>query len=339
MNYYEQINYKTLGYEGLEISTKIIISRAKARGVDVELIDEKANFICLSKNSKKEYVRQASKTRLDNYVSICIMEDKNITKIILEKENISVPIGYCFDTLENALSKFEEINNKILIKKTKFIIKPTTTNFGLGISIIYDKTTFEEYKNYLNIAFSLAEQVIVEQFIEGKEYRFFILEHKCIAVCERIPANVIGDGLSSIEELVKIKNEDPRRGVGHTTPLEKIGLNETEKTYLSKQNLTIKSVPKKNEQIFLRANSNVSTGGEPIDLTDEMPDFFKEVAVSTTKIVNTKICGVDLIIPDLKSKVYSVLELNFNPTIYIHEFPYKGKPRPIADCILDALGF
>ncbi len=332
---YTQEDYLFPGDEDLELSTNILIRKAKKRGLRVEILDRKENFICLSKGQKIEYIKQASKTSLDTYISFCIMEDKNITKIILEKNNFYVPKGFCYDKIEFALKDYE----KILSLNKKFIVKPTTTNYGIGISTLPPLFPISDYKKALEISFSLSQQTIIEEFIHGKEYRFFIVGEECVAVCERIPANVIGDGKSTIEELVVKKNKDPRRGVGHISPLEKIQLTATELNVLKYQNLNLQSIPKINEKIFLRENSNVSTGGEPIDLTNEMPKYFKDICIQASKTVGAKLCGVDLIVPNLNAKDYSLLELNFNPTIYIHEFPYEGQSRPVADKILDTLGF
>ena len=110
-------------------------------------------------------------------------------------------------------------------------------------------------------AFRHDKTVLVEEFLTGKEYRFLVIGDEVIGVLHRVPANVVGDGVSTIEELVREKNKDPLRGTGYRTPLEKIRLGETEELFLKGQGKTRTDIPKKGEIVYLRENSNISTGG------------------------------------------------------------------------------
>ena len=330
------------GYDDMELSTKLIIRSAQRRKIKVEVLDREANFLRLSQNNKVEYVMQATKTSLDSYMSFLCMEDKNISKLLLEQNGLRIPQGFCFSYLEEALEKGQRLLARDLV------VKPSTSNYGLGITILKAHCTLKEYKEALALAFSHAPRVIVEEFIRGEEYRFLILKDQCSAVCRRIPANIVGDGSKTVRELVEEKNQDPRRGsqeaMSHKTPMEKIQFGPIEETYLAKEGLDWKSVPQKGKQIFLRFNSNVSTGGEAIDCTDEMPSFYKDLALKAAKSVGACLCGVDFIIPELGnsapfSEDYAILELNFNPTIYIHEYPAQGQARNVSSEILDLLGF
>ena len=149
----------------------------------------------------------------------------------------------------------------------------------------------------------------------------------------------IGNGESTIEELVSEKNKDPLRGKGYKTPLEKIKLGEIEEMFLKNQGLSFKSIPKNGEKIYLRENSNISTGGDSIDFTDKIHPSYKEVALKSAKAVKALICGVDMVIDNIeeeaKEKNHGIIELNFNPAIHIHCFPYKGENRKAGEKILD----
>ena len=329
------------GYEGLELSTKLIIRNAKRRKINVEILDHQANFLRLSQNDKIEYVMQATKTSLDSYMAFLCMEDKNISKLLLEQNGLKVPQGHCFSDRKAAIDFYLKKKD---LSEANLVLKPSTSNYGLGITTLEAHASSEEYKQALDLAFSYAERVIVEEFISGDEYRFLIMQNRCSAVCKRIPANVIGDGLKTIRKLVEEKNQDPRRGKEHTTPMEKIQFGSIESKYLAKQALDWESIPEKAKQILLRPNSNVSTGGEAIDCTDEAPEFYKQLAIKAAQSLGACICGVDFIIPDLDAQPlapgqYAILELNFNPTLYIHEYPYQGQARAVSDQVLDMLGF
>ncbi|TGK35142.1 bifunctional glutamate--cysteine ligase GshA/glutathione synthetase GshB [Leptospira gomenensis] len=323
------------GFEDLEISSQIVIRDALNRGLEVQILDRKSHFIRIKNDSgKTEYVKEASKTDLDSYMTFLIMENKTITKIKLIEAGLLVPAG---DAFGDPVETFEFWNRH---SSQKMVVKPVTTNFGIGITILSPGASAEDAKKAIQIAFHHSESVIVEEFAEGNEFRFLVIGEETVAVCNRIPANVTGDGISSVERLVEIKNGDPRRGIGHVTPLEKIQLGDTELEVLRQSGLDQNSIPKSGEKIFLRRNSNISTGGDSLDVTDRTHPFYKELAVKAARSVNAKICGVDIILKDLEQKGdYRILELNFNPVLYIHNYPYEGKNRDVGNKILDLLGF
>lgn len=325
--------YKLYGYENLELSTQILIKEALKHGIEVEVIDKQDNFICLSKGDNIQYIKQATKTSIDNYVTVLIMENKTVTKKVLRKANIKVPEGGEFESLEEAKDNVHKYINKSIV------IKPKSTNFGLGISIFKNGATKEELLKAFEIAFKHDNTVLLEEFIPGKEYRFLVINDKVVGILHRVPANVVGDGVNSIRELVHIKNQDSLRGKGYKTPLEKIKLDDNAALFLENQNKDFDYVPPKDEVVYLRENSNISTGGDSIDYTDLIPDKFKEIAINAAKAVNAKICGVDIMLEDYSSENsnYGIIELNFNPAIHIHCFPYKGTERNIGVEVLKLL--
>lgn len=328
--------YTLKGFEDLELSTQILLKAAIKNGVKFEILDRDENFIVLEKDKKVEYVKQATKTSLDSYVTMLIMENKVVTKKVLEKENIIVPQGKDYFNIEEAKSDYRKYGAGI-------VIKPKSTNFGLGITIFKEEFSKEDYEKALEIAFKEDNSILIERFIKGKEYRIFVMGDEVVGILHRVPANVKGDGERSINELVEEKNLDPLRGVGYKTPLEKIRLEDPEKLFLKGQGLTIEYIPKKDEVVYLRENSNISTGGDSLDYTDDILDAYKKIAIKASKAVGAKICGVDMMIEDIKNPNpidnYAIIELNFNPAIHIHCYPYKGKNRNLGEKILKALGY
>ncbi len=325
------------GFEDLEISSQIIIREALVMGLEIEVIDRKENFLRLKQGDHSEFVKEASKTRLDSLMTYLVMENKIASKIVLSENGIRVPKGKHYNSKEQALGEFEDFQD---IKK---VIKPATTNYGIGIGISEKNESREAYTKHIEHAFSFSNSIIVEEFIEGPEYRFLVLGDEVVAVCNRVPANVVGDGVSSIRDLVSKKNSDPRRGEGHKTPLEKIQLTEIEREILLKSGMDFESIPKKEEKVYLRKNSNISTGGDSIDTTDLVHPEFKAIAIKSAKAAGALICGIDIISSQIEKKPdpdhYGILEINFNPVLYIHEFPFQGTPRPVGQKILRLLGF
>ncbi|OON94041.1 MAG: bifunctional glutamate--cysteine ligase/glutathione synthetase [Candidatus Epulonipiscioides saccharophilum] len=327
--------YTLKGYENLELSTVALVKESIKRGVKVEILDPIENFIRLEQNNHVEYVKQATKTSKDSYISMLIMENKLITKHVLREHDINTPVGEEVLPFTDRNSLFKRYKNKAIV------VKPKSTNFGLGISIFKEPTFLFTFQEALDIAFQYDKTVLVEEFIPGQEYRFVVIGDKVVGILKRVPANVTGDGSSSITELVAKKNEDPLRGTGHQKPLETIILDEPCRLFLEQQGLNFDSIPAKEETIYLRENSNISTGGDSIDFTDDVADYFKEIAISAAKCVGANICGVDMIIEDISGEnpKYSIIELNFNPAIHIHHYPYKGKSRNISGAVLDLLGY
>lgn len=336
LNEMKKTPYTLKGFEDLELSTQILLKAAIKNRVKFEILDRDENFIVLEKDKKVEYVKQATKTSLDSYVTMLIMENKVVTKKVLEKENIIVPQGKDYFNIEDAKSDYRKYGAGI-------VIKPKSTNFGLGITIFKEEFSKEDYEKALEIAFKEDNSILIERFIKGKEYRIFVIGDEVVGILHRVPANVKGDGERSIKELVEEKNLDPLRGVGYKTPLEKIRLEDPEKLFLKGQGLTIEYIPKKDEVVYLRENSNISTGGDSLDYTDDILDAYKKIAIKASKAVGAKICGVDMMIEDIKNPNpidnYAIIELNFNPAIHIHCYPYKGKNRNLGEKILKALGY
>ena len=335
LNNFKNKEFNLVGYEDLELSTQILILDAIKRGIEFNIMDRLENFISLSDGEKVEYVKQATKTSKDSYITALIMENKLVTKDILRENNIRVPKGKDYDNIDEAKKDFR------LFKDEKIVIKPKSTNFGLGISIFPGEYSREDYDKAVEIAFREDSSILIEEFMTGKEYRFLVIGEEVVGILHREPANVIGNGESTIEELVFEKNKDPLRGKGYKTPLEKIKLGEIEEMFLKNQGLSFKYIPKNGEKIYLRENSNISTGGDSIDFTDKIHPSYKEVALKSAKAVKALICGVDMVIDNIeeeaKEKNHGIIELNFNPAIHIHCFPYKGENRKAGEKILDLL--
>lgn len=331
--YTKRFNLK--GFEDMELSTQILMKEAIKRGIKFEVLDREDNFISLEKNGKLEYIKQATKTSVDNYATVLAMNNKVVTKKILDKKDVRVPKGEEFTSIDESIRRIEKYVN------LPVVIKPKSTNFGLGISIFPDGGGKEELTKALDFAFSKDNTVLIEEFIKGKEFRFLVIGDKVSGILHRVPANVKGDGKHTIEELIEIKNKDSLRGKGYKTPLEKIEIDTSVLLYLKNHNRDIYTVLKEGEEVFLRENSNISTGGDSIDFTDVIPNRFKEIAIKSAKSIGAKICGVDMVIEDYTDERsnYGIIELNFNPAIHIHSYPYEGKERNVAKDILNLLGF
>ncbi|NQJ21906.1 bifunctional glutamate--cysteine ligase GshA/glutathione synthetase GshB [Streptococcus suis] len=329
--------YALKGYENMELSTQMILFDAIQMGLHVEILDEEDQFLKLWHGDHVEYIKNGNMTSKDNYVIPLAMANKVVTKKILDQAGFPVPAGAEFANKEEALRYYGQVASSAIV------VKPKSTNFGLGISIFQEPASLADYEKALDIAFSEDSHVLVEEFVAGTEYRFFVLDGKCEAVLLRVAANVVGDGSSTIRELVDQKNQAPLRGRDHRSPLEIINLGDIELLMLEQQGYTPDTILPEGVQAFLRGNSNISTGGDSIDMTDQMDETYKQLAADMATAMGAWACGVDLIIPD-RTKPASknepnctCIELNFNPAMYLHTYTYAGPGQSITPKILRKL--
>ncbi|HEM6136494.1 TPA: bifunctional glutamate--cysteine ligase GshA/glutathione synthetase GshB [Streptococcus suis] len=329
--------YALKGYENMELSTQMILFDAIQLGLNVEILDEEDQFLKLWHGDHVEYIKNGNMTSKDNYVIPLAMANKVVTKKILDQAGFPVPAGAEFANKEDALRYYGQVASSAMV------VKPKSTNFGLGISIFQEPASLADYEKALDIAFAEDSHVLVEEFVAGTEYRFFVLDGKCEAVLLRVAANVVGNGSSTIRELVDLKNQDPLRGHDHRSPLEIINLGDIELLMLEQQGYTPDTVLPEGVQAFLRGNSNISTGGDSIDMTDQMDQSYKQLAADMATAMGAWACGVDLIIPDRTKPASNeepnctCIELNFNPAMYLHTYTYAGPGQSITPKILRKL--
>lgn len=330
-------HYALKGYEEMELSTQMLLFDAIQKGIHFEILDEQDQFLKLWHKDHVEYVKNGNMTSKDNYVVPLAMANKTVTKKILADAGFPVPAGDEFTSLEQGLAYYP------LIKDKQIVVKPKSTNFGLGISIFQEPASLDNYQKALEIAFAEDTAVLVEEFIPGTEYRFFILDGRCEAVLLRVAANVVGDGKHTIRELVAQKNANPLRGRDHRSPLEIIELGDIEQLMLTQQGYTPDDILPGGKKVNLRRNSNISTGGDSIDVTETMDSSYQELAAAMATSMGAWACGVDLIIPDKTQSVSkekphcTCIELNFNPSMYMHTYCAEGPGQAITPKILDKL--
>jgi cyanophycin synthetase len=325
----KRINDITLRY-GLGPSTQAIVDAALDRGIPVTRIG-KGSIIQLGYG---KYHKKMEGTLSDNTscISVDMACDKTVTKELLSQAGIPVPRGRVCFTLEEAQEAAAEIGFPV-------VMKPVYGNQGRGVSL--NLQTSDEIPAAFRIAAQVSESILVEQHLKGKDYRVLIIGEQVAAVSQRIPAHVTGDGKHTIAQLVDLINRDERRGEGHEKPLTKIMIDELSLILLKKQGYSPDSIPAAGRRVYLKANGNLSTGGEAVDCTDKIHPDNQEIAVRAAKIIGLDIAGVDIKCHDISKPITSgqgaVIEVNASPGIRMHLFPSKGKPRKIGNAIIDML--
>src|SRR5699024_2844673 len=258
-----------------------------------------------------------------------VCENKDDTKKILAKAGIPVPEGKRFE--ENATE--EEIISYANKLGYPIVMKPISEHAGKGVfSNINTESELRASVEYVRNELHYKD-IIIEKQIDGVEHRIFIVDGKVLGVVNRIPANIIGDGKNTVEQLMKQKNRSKKFNPNLSSKI--IELDKEVIDSIQQSGYRLDSIPEKGRQIFLRSKSNVSMGGDPIDVTDQLTDELKELATkAANSIPGLDICGLDMII-DKEKNTGVIIEINTKPMIGLHVFPVKGRPRDVVSPILD----
>jgi cyanophycin synthetase len=314
-------------------STETIVKEAEARGIPWFQLPARA-MIQLGYGVYSKRV-QATLTDCTNILGVELACDKEGTKTMLRSAGVPVPRGTVIryrDELEEAI---EEVGG------FPIVLKPLDGNHGRGITInITSKEQAEEAYDAASAA-SKTHSVIVERYYTGRDHRVLVVNGKLVAVAERVPAHVVGNGVSTIEQLIEETNRDPNRGVGHANILTRIEVDRTSLQLLENKGYTLQTVLPKGEVCYLRATANLSTGGIAIDRTDEIHLENIWLAQRVAKIIGLDICGMDVVTPDISRPLREVggviVEVNAAPGFRMHVCPSQGLPRNVAAPVLDML--
>lgn len=316
--------------ERLGPSTGAIVDEAVSRGIP---------FIRLNKNSLvqlgygKHQVRfQATMTERTSSIAADIASNKEETKRILKEQAIPVPEGVVI----SAPGQIEDAINDIGFP---LVVKPLNGNHGKGATI--NLTTPEKVKDAFLFAQGYSQEVIIEKYIEGYDYRVLIIDNKLQAAAMRKPAHVTGNGKNTIRELINIANQDPRRGYGHENVLTEIAVDRDTLELLKRNGYALDGIPAQGEEVFLKSTANLSTGGTSIDVTDLVHSQNIFMCERIAQIIGLDICGIDIMAKNLTQPITEtegvVLEVNAAPGFRMHLAPSHGIPRNVAAPVLDML--
>lgn len=303
---------------------------ALKKGINVEVISTRFNLLKICYQDKFIFVKGTSFS-VNPQPSCAIANNKFLTKKVLKGQDILMPKSWLVRSPAEA--------RKLILEKNLYpcVLKPARG--AHGHKVYANINSFEEFCELLPFVFrksSHRNDVLIEEYVKGKDYRLLVVGDRVVATMERIPAHVIGDGKNSIKKLIQIFNEGPLVGRRYEKPLCKIVMNGEVERNLKKLGKKLSDIPKIKEKVFLRQNANISTGGVGRDATDEVCPEVKELAVRATRAIGLIISGVDIIYNEETKKAY-ILELNDTPGIDIHHYPVFGQPRLVADEIVEFL--
>jgi len=275
---------------------------------------------------------QATVTSRTPHIAVEIASDKEETNKILADLGLPVPEQKLVYGVKDAIRAAEQIGYPV-------VVKPFNANHGRGVSLDIGDA------EHVEVAFEKAREhsrgVLVEGFAKGFDHRILVIDGELVAVSKRVPGHVVGDGRSTIAELVAEVNEDPRRGIGHEKILTRIELDYQAKRLLDLLDYTAETVPADGEVVYLRSTGNLSTGGTAVDLTDVIHPDNAEMARRAARAIGLDVAGIDFITEDItrshKEAGGIICEVNAAPGFRMHTNPSEGIPRDVAGPVLDML--
>lgn len=321
------------GY-GNRLSMYLIALEGWRRGLTVKFftVDDPEQRLLIRyslSNGKREhrFVSSRGDKITDEAFKIC--DDKDLTKKVLAKAGVPVPEGKKFeaDVLDEEIIKYANSLGFPLV------LKPISENAGKGVfANIQDKEALRAALVHVRQELNYPD-VIVERHVPGEDYRIFIVDGKVLAAVKSIPANVVGDGVNSIKDLINLKNK--KREENPNLSKYTINIDREVTEAIQSMGYTINSVPKKGEYINLRNKGSATMGGDPVDATDELNPELINIAINAyNAIPGLTLCGLDMIV-DKENNTGVVNEINTRPMLGLHMFPMEGKARDVVKATVD----
>jgi cyanophycin synthetase len=277
---------------------------------------------------------QATITSKTPHIAVEISCDKEDTHHLLKDLGLPVPVQYMIHRERDAVRAANRIGYPV-------VVKPLDANHGRGVSI--NLTTDDEVRTAFDVAKQSARgrSVLVESYVTGFDHRMLVVNGELVAVAKRVPGHVVGDGKSTIGQLVEVVNQDPRRGIGHEKVLTRLELDRQAGELLDKAGFDENTVLPDGEVFYLRSTANLSTGGTAIDMTDVVHPDNSEMAVRAVLAVGLDVGGVDFLSDDItrsyKEIGGAIVEVNAAPGFRMHVAPSEGEPRDVSGKVMDML--
>lgn len=311
-------------------STSAIVHAAADRGIPCRRLTD-GSMVQFGLGSRQRRI-QASETDRTSAVAESIAQDKELTKLLLHSAGIPVPMGRPVVSATDAWAAACEIGGPI-------VIKPQDGNQGKGVSV--NLVSREQIESAYAVAAEVSEDILVERYIPGHDYRMLVIGNKLVAAARRAPPQVVGDGVHTIRHLVDQVNADPRRGNGHAMPLTRISFDETALSHLATQEFTAESIPAYGECVTLRNNANLSTGGSATDVTDQVHPELAARVVEAAQMIGLDICGIDVLCNSVSAPLEAqggcIIEVNAAPGLRMHLQPSSGRGRAVGEAVIDSM--
>ena len=308
-------------------STACIVDAAMARNIPATRLIAKGNLVQLGHGARCRHIWTAETDRT-SAIAEGISRDKDLTKSLLQSCGVPVPEGRIVESAEAAWEAANDIGMPV-------VIKPCDGNHGRGVFI--ELSQREEIESAYRMALREGTEVLVERYISGTEHRLLIVGGRLIAATRGDSVSVLGDGISTIAELVDSQiNSDPRRGSTEDHPLNLIRLDSAAQMEIAHQGYHRDSVVPAGIKVLIQRNGN-----HAFDVTDQVHPSTASIASLAARVIGLDIAGIDLVTSDISRPLNeqggAIVEVNAGPSLLMHIKPAVGKPRPVGKAIVDHL--
>ncbi|HWM89191.1 MAG TPA: cyanophycin synthetase [Thermoanaerobaculia bacterium] len=311
-------------------TTAALVRAAEDRGIPWIRLNDRS-LVQLGHGKYQRRI-QASITSETRQIATEIASDKRLTHRILEDLGLPVPRQVIVDDVDEAVEEAGNIGFPV-------VVKPLDGNHGRGVAI--DIKNPEQVRAAFEQAREHSGRVLIEACQPGNDYRILVVNGRVVAVAQRVPGHVTGDGRHTVAELVETVNLDPRRGVGHEKVLTRIEIDAQARRCLEREGLSPGSVPEEGRNVWLRSTGNLSTGGTAIDRTEDTHEDNRLMAERAVQAIGLDVAGVDFLCPDItrsyKDVGGAIVEINAAPGFRMHVAPTEGTPRDVAGPVIDML--
>tara|TARA_R100000027_G_scaffold61554_5_gene52998 strand:- start:2274 stop:3968 length:1695 start_codon:yes stop_codon:yes gene_type:complete len=296
---------------------EIIINEALRRGIRVSNTDPARGFFTLSLGGRSITCRE-SLTEMTSAIAVMRCDDKSLTRELLAEAGLKVPAQQSSGSAAQ--------NEKFLEEHKRIVVKPARGEQGFGVSV--DITQVSDMEDSISEAREICEHVILESFAKGRDLRIIVINGEVIAAAIRKPAEIMGTGKHSAEELI---DRLSRRRAAATGGESKIPKDEETERCLRSSGLAYDSIPAEGQLVVVRKAANLHTGGTIHDVTESLNPTLRDAAIQAAAALSIPVVGLDFIVPSENSSEYVIIEANERPGLANHE------PQPTAQKLIDFL--
>lgn len=300
---------------------KLLLEEIRYLHLQPSILYPEKEVIEISNGTKSIIVKEVFSFANDPYsASAVLAKNKEVSYKLWERAVVPFPRSRYFKSPDSFPKNEAEFNLKFPV-----VVKKSNGKKSIGI-----RTNITSFEELFEIIKDFQGSFIIQEMVFGKEYRILLYGKKIIGALELAPPQIIGNGVSSIRDLIHEKNSKLEN---------KILLNKSVLETLEKSGFSFESIPEQNKRVLLQENSCLAEGGSSIDCTDEVHPGILDLAIRAADALNMKLAGLDVICEDIRldpeTQKISFLEANSFPSLSIHYFPTVGAPRNVIRDILE----
>ncbi len=311
-------------------STAAIVEAAHRRGIPWLRLDA-YNLVQLGTGRWLQRVR-ATVTSRTAAIALETAEDTLLTLRMLSDAGVPVPSVACTDSADEAVAIASSWDVPLVVAP-----REGADERAMSIDVIGPHAVQRAVRR----AQASDPHVLLYARVPGSTYRLLVVDGELVAAARIRRPRLVGDGRSTVGELLERLNADPARQVGDKGPLSTIAVDEQVIKELAGQELDLDSAPPAGSVVWLASTGSLRTGGSAHDVTDQVHPMNRYLAERAARTIGLDVAGVDLVCPHVSRSVLenggAVTAVRGAPDFRPHLMPVDGPPRDPAVALVDAL--